>query len=145
MPHSLHEFLFFGPNGSLTPTGDLVIESREWRDQLFAQRASREPTRAAFLQRVAGKVNADIPGRHGRRMGGGQALNQLLVVMDGMGDPPLFRKFVTNRTNTFLDAMFVVPQRIGSCRCGCRGRSHGRSRSTSSAPATYRSRCSTRR
>ena len=41
MPHSLHEFLFFGPNGSLTPTGDLVIESRQWRDQLFAQRASR--------------------------------------------------------------------------------------------------------
>jgi ATP-dependent Zn protease len=43
---------------------------------------------------------------------GGQALNQLLVVMDGLGDPPLFRKFVTNRTNTFLDAIFVVPQRL---------------------------------
>ena len=31
--------LFFGPNGSLTPTGDLVIESRAWRERLFAQRA----------------------------------------------------------------------------------------------------------
>ena len=112
-PHSLNEFLFFGPNGSLTPTGDLVIESREWRDQLFAQRASQEPTRAAFLARVAEKVNAIFPGGMGGQGMGGQALNQLLVVMDGLGDPPLFRKFVTNRTNTFLDAMFVVPQRIG--------------------------------
>jgi ATP-dependent Zn protease len=44
--------------------------------------------------------------------GGGMALNQLLVVMDGIDEPPLFRKFLTNRINTFLDAMFVVPRKI---------------------------------
>ncbi|HWK18222.1 MAG TPA: hypothetical protein VNR66_12275 [Solirubrobacteraceae bacterium] len=41
------------------------------------------------------------------------ALNQLLVVMDGMDEPPMMKKWLTNRFNTFLDAMFVVPRRIG--------------------------------
>jgi ATP-dependent Zn protease len=45
---------------------------------------------------------------------GGMALNQLLVVMDGIDEPPLFRKWVTNRVNTFLDAMFVIPRKIGT-------------------------------
>ncbi len=113
-PSSVHDFLFFGPNGSLTPSGDLVIETRQWRDQLFAARAAAEtaPGSAPLLQRVAARVNAIFPG--GMGMGyQGQALNQLLVVMDGMGEPPVFRKFVVNRVNTFLDAMFVLPQRIG--------------------------------
>jgi ATP-dependent Zn protease len=115
VPGSLNDFLFFGPNGSITPTGDLVIESREWRDQLFAQRGAAEaaPGSAAFMQRVAGRVNAIFPGGMGGMMGGqGQALNQLLVVMDGMGEPPVFKKFMVNRVNTFLDALFIVPRRI---------------------------------
>jgi ATP-dependent Zn protease len=33
--------------------------------------------------------------------------------MDGMDEPPALRKFFTNRVNNFLDAMFVVPTRIG--------------------------------
>ena len=41
------------------------------------------------------------------------ALNQLLVVMDGMDEPPMMQKWFTNRVNTFLDAMFVIPRRIG--------------------------------
>ena len=52
-----------------------------------------------------------MPGMMG---GGGQlALNQLLVVMDGIDNPPFMRRFVTNRINTFLDAIYVVPRRIG--------------------------------
>jgi ATP-dependent Zn protease len=115
VPSSLNDFLFFGPNGSITPTGDLVIESREWRDQLFAQRAAAaaSPGSAAFMQRVAARVNAVFPGGMGGMMGNqGQALNQLLVVMDGMGEPPVFKKFMVNRINTFLDALFIVPRRI---------------------------------
>jgi ATP-dependent Zn protease len=115
-PDSIHDFLFFGSNGSITPTGDLVIESRQWRDQLFAARAAGAavPGGSRFLQRVAERVNAVFPGGMGGMMGyQGQALNQLLVVMDGMGEPPVFRKFLVNRFNTFLDAMFVIPQRIG--------------------------------
>ncbi|HEY2440474.1 MAG TPA: AAA family ATPase [Solirubrobacteraceae bacterium] len=115
-PVSLNDLCFFGPNGSLTPTGDLVIETRQWREQLFAQRAETVAARnRGFLGAVAQRVNVAFPG-----MGGmgyqGQALNQLLVVMDGMGEPPVFRKFLTNRVNTFLDAMFLIPNRIGRMR-----------------------------
>ena len=111
MPHSLNEFLFFGPNGSLTPTGDLVIESREWRDQLFAQRASRGADAGGLPGAGRGEGERDIPGRHGRH--GRRPGAQPAAGGDGrFGGSPLFRKFVTNRTNTFLDAMFIVPQRI---------------------------------
>jgi ATP-dependent Zn protease len=44
---------------------------------------------------------------------GGLALNQLLVQMDGVDEPPFFRRIVTNKANTWLDAMYFVPQRIG--------------------------------
>jgi ATP-dependent Zn protease len=117
-PTSIHDFLFFGPNGSITPTGDVVIETRQWRDQLFAARASAEaiPGASNFLQRVAQRAGAVLPGGLGGMGYQGQALNQLLVVMDGMGEPPVFNKLVVNRFNTFLDALFVIPQRIGKLR-----------------------------
>jgi ATP-dependent Zn protease len=44
---------------------------------------------------------------------GSMALNQLLIVMDGVDDPPFTKKFLTNRINTFLDATYIVPQKIG--------------------------------
>jgi len=112
---SIHDHLFFGSDGALTPDGDLLLETREWRDRLFAMRA--EPPRAvypAFVARIKNAIeNVMVPGMFG---GGSLALNQLLVVMDGIDDPPLTRKFLTNRLNTFLDAMYVVPQRIGRLR-----------------------------
>ena len=55
-----------------------------------------------------------FPGMGG--MGGGLALNQLLVQMDGVDEPPFMRKFFTNRINTFLDATYIVPQRIRKLR-----------------------------
>src|SRR3954452_10601795 len=33
---SFEDYCFFGPNGSLTPSGDLVLETRAWREKLFA-------------------------------------------------------------------------------------------------------------
>ena len=114
-PASTHDICFFGPNGSLTPTGDLVIESRAWREKLFAQRA--EPTTspyATFTTRATERIQRFYPGfGMGGGMGGGMALNQLLIVMDGIDEPPLMRKVLTNRFNTFLDAMFVVPAKVG--------------------------------
>ena len=53
----------------------------------------------------------DHPGTHITYSG--QALNSLLVVMDGIGEPRWFRKFSTNRVNTFLDALFVIPRKLG--------------------------------
>ena len=46
-------------------------------------------------------------------MGGGLALNQLLVVMDGIDNPPFFKRVITNKTNAFLDAIYFVPRRLG--------------------------------
>ncbi|MHB8694056.1 MAG: AAA family ATPase [Solirubrobacteraceae bacterium] len=112
-PRSVHDLGFFGANGSITPSGDLVIESGAWRDHMFDMRAERTPSGyGPLLQRVGKHIDRIIGG-----MGGmgyqGQALNQLLVVMDGMGEPPVFKKFFVNRFNTFLDALFVVPLRLG--------------------------------
>jgi ATP-dependent Zn protease len=45
-------------------------------------------------------------------MGGGMALNQLLVQMDGMDSPPVMKKWATKKFNTFLDASYIVPQTI---------------------------------
>ena len=33
--------------------------------------------------------------------------------MDGIDNPPFMRRMFTNRTNTILDAMYIIPRRIG--------------------------------
>jgi ATP-dependent Zn protease len=115
IPSSIHDFCFYGPNGSLTPSGDLVIESRAWRERLFEQRGESPASGyTAFVQRATGRIQRIYPGfGMGGGTGGGQALNQLLVVMDGIDEPPVMRKVMTNRLNTFLDAMFIIPGKIG--------------------------------
>ncbi len=108
-PGSFHDYCFFGPNGALTPTGDLILETRAWRERLFQERAPAPASHyPAIVQRLAGFM---FPGGMGGGMGG-LALNQLLVVMDGIGDPPFWRRFWTNRINTFLDASYIVPRRM---------------------------------
>jgi ATP-dependent Zn protease len=108
-PPSFEDFAFHGPYGSLTPSGDLILENRAWRDKLFEARAP-EPRQSAF-QRFGAIVNQAFPG--GMMGGGGQlALNQLLVVMDGIDNPPYMRKVFTNRVNTFLDATYIIPRRV---------------------------------
>src|SRR5581483_6142481 len=66
-----------------------------------------------WARKVGNLVNQGIfPGM----FGGGQgqlALNQLLVTMDGIDNPPFFRRFVTNKVNTLLDAVYIVPRRLG--------------------------------
>jgi cell division protease FtsH len=105
----------FGPWGALTSSGDLVLENRAWREQLFAMRAERPPMTPGPLAGLRDRINTwMVPGMGG---GGGQlALNQLLVQMDGVDEPPWLRKFLSARLNTFLDATYLVPQRIGKLR-----------------------------
>ncbi len=116
VPGTIHDHCFFGPNGSLTPTGDLILETRAWRDRVFAERTGDPSVAMPGVYRQLDRiVSAAIPG--GMFGGGqGQALNQLLVQMDGIDDPPLMRRFFTNRINTFLDAIYFVPQKIGSMK-----------------------------
>jgi cell division protease FtsH len=116
-PSSIHDLCFFGSNGSLTSSGDLIVESRAWREKLFAQRAGSSATGyATFAARASERIQRLYPGFGMGGGMGGMALNQLLVVMDGIDEPPLLRKVVTNRINTFLDAMFVIPTKVGGRR-----------------------------
>jgi cell division protease FtsH len=89
-----------------------VIESAAWRDRLFQMRA--EPPVSPYPGVVAKAKDVMerfmIPGMGG--MGGGLALNQLLVVMDGIDDPPLMKRFWTNKINTWLDALYVIPAKV---------------------------------
>ena len=136
-----------GRGARCTPSGDLLLETQRWRDQSSPrapeQRADAMP---AGLANVRDRVNGFMfPGGMGG-MGGGLALNQLLVQMDGVDEPPFMRKFFTNRFNTFLDATYFIPRKIGNMRASrASRRSRAPSRSTSSAPRTCRSTRSTRR
>jgi ATP-dependent Zn protease len=105
----------YGPWGALTASGDLVLENRQWRDRLFAARAEpRTPVAPFFIGALRDRVqNYVFPGMGGQ---GQLALNQLLVQMDGVDEPPFVRKFVSRHVNTFLDACYFVPQRIGKVR-----------------------------
>ena len=109
-PPDVHDYLFYGPFGALNPSGDLILESRQWRERLFTERAPQSPGPSAFASRMNNIVNFMFPGGMG---GGSLALNQLLVVMDGIDNPPFFKKFFTNKTNTLLDGIYIVPRRVG--------------------------------
>ncbi|HYH89396.1 MAG TPA: AAA family ATPase, partial [Solirubrobacteraceae bacterium] len=110
---SVHDRLFYGPRGALTWDGDLVDENAAWRERLFASRAEPAPrVYPPAIDKIAGAIrDMMIPGMMGG--GGGLALNQLLVVMDGIDDPPLMKRIRTKRLNTFLDALYIVPRKLG--------------------------------
>jgi ATP-dependent Zn protease len=105
-----HEMPMFGPRGTRTASGDVTIETREWRDYIGEQMVDgdRPVMRRGPLSTIARAV---IPGMFGGGQGSG-ALNQLLVVMDGVDNPPLLRRLSTRLVNTILDASYVIPQRI---------------------------------
>jgi ATP-dependent Zn protease len=110
---SFEDYCFFGPWGALTPTGDLILETRAWREKLFAARKEQHgPSVPPLLAKPAEWIQRIMfPGMFGG--GGGLALNQLLVQMDGIGEAPFMRRFFTNRINTLLDALYLIPRRVG--------------------------------
>jgi ATP-dependent Zn protease len=110
-PRSVHDVAFYGQMGSIHPDGELLIETREWRERLFHERAAATAAAPAIPSIFDRARSFMFPGGMGG--GGGMALNQLLIVMDGVDDPPFMKKFFTNRINTFLDAVYIVPQKIG--------------------------------
>jgi cell division protease FtsH len=109
-PVDVHDLLWYGPYGALNPSGDLILENRRWRERLFAERAPQSAGPSALVAKANGVLNFMFPGGMG---GGSLALNQLLVVMDGIDNPPFFKKFFTNKTNTLLDGIYIVPRRLG--------------------------------
>src|SRR5918994_1726279 len=109
-PVDVHDLPWYGPHGALNPTGDLILEGRRWRERLFAERAPQSSGASSVASRLNNTLNFMFPGGMG---GGSLALNQLLVVMDGIDNPPFFKKFFTNKTNTLLDGIYIVPRRLG--------------------------------
>ncbi|HEX5617239.1 MAG TPA: AAA family ATPase, partial [Solirubrobacteraceae bacterium] len=108
---TMHDELFYGPLGALTQEGDLVLETAAWRERLFTHRAADPPR---IYPPIYDRIRRIVPGYMGG--GGSLALNQLLVVMDGIDEPPPVRKWMTRKWNTFLDALYFVPQRVGRLR-----------------------------
>ncbi|HEX5924178.1 MAG TPA: AAA family ATPase [Baekduia sp.] len=103
---------YYGPWGAFSASGDLVCESREWREHLFASRApAPEPMLPPTFDRFYGRINNFIGGIGGAG-GGGMALNQLLIQMDGVDEPKFWAKFWTNRLNNLLDASYLVPRKL---------------------------------
>jgi ATP-dependent Zn protease len=114
---SIHDYAFYGPMGAMNPSGDLIRESEAWRERLFRARApQRPPALPPGLAAAYGKLDAFIGGVGMGGMGGGMALNQLLVQMDGVDEPPFLRRWASKKWNTFLDATYVIPQRVGPLR-----------------------------
>ena len=100
----------------VTPADDLVLETAAWREREFERRAPepRSPYPAVY-GKASDAIRRVIPGMMGG-MGGGLALNSLLVVMDGIDEPPWRKRYSTKKLNGFLDALYIVPQRIGKAR-----------------------------
>jgi ATP-dependent Zn protease len=107
---AMPELPMFGPRGALTASGDVIIETRDWREHMgrMMSEAERPAVRRGPLSSMARAV---VPGMFGGGQGSG-ALNQLLVVMDGVDNPPFLRRMSTRLVNTVMDASYVVPQRI---------------------------------
>ena len=98
----------FGSNGSLSASGDLRCETRGWRErQADLMIPERVPVRRGPFGSV---VRAVMPGMFGGQ--GSGALNQLLVVMDGVDNPPFLKRMGTRFVNTLADASYIVPQRL---------------------------------
>ena len=139
------ELLFFGPWGALNPSGDLVLETRPGARSSSPHRETPTVGSTASRRTSWRSYNFMFPGG----MGGAWAalaLNQLLVVMDGIDNPPFFKQLFTNKTNTLLDGIYIVPRRIsGTLAAPPGGAARARSRSTSSARRTSRSTGSIRR
>ena len=102
----------FGPQGSLSASGDLMCETHGWRERQGELAVSEAaPVRRGPFSSI---VRAVMPGMFGNQ--GGGALNQLLVVMDGVDNPPFLKRMSTRLVNTVLDASYIVPQAIWKVR-----------------------------
>ena len=119
---SFEDYCFFGRWGSLTPTGDLILETRAWRERLFAERAEVQSlgVPALFAKPAEWIQNVMFPGMMGG-MGGGLALNQLLVQMDGIGEAAVHAPATHQaRQHDPRRPVLRPPPHRRARRCGCR-------------------------
>ena len=95
------------------PRATCMRDARVARSPGRADARPTAPVRGAA--RSARSPAPSMPGMFGGNQGSG-ALNQLLVVMDGVDNPPFLRRMSTRLVNTLLDASYIVPQRLWKLR-----------------------------
>ena len=67
-PQNLEQLQFYGPWGACNPSGDLVLETRTWRDRIFAEREEHAIGVNGFQSSIMRFYNFMFPG-DGRRHG----------------------------------------------------------------------------
>ncbi len=100
------------PGASLNPSGDWSTRRRNGAIGCSRAARRRRSGPSGFAVELMRLYNFMFPGAFGGGGMGGMALNQLLVVMDGIDNPPFMKRVITNKTNTLLDASFIVPRRL---------------------------------
>ena len=61
-PPDISDHLFFGPHGALTGSGDLILETRRWRERMFEQRAPERLGPSGLQSRLGSILNFTFPG-----------------------------------------------------------------------------------
>ncbi len=141
-PTDISDYLFFGPHGALTGSGDLILETRRWRERMFESRAPERPgpVRPADAARIAAQLH--LP-RHGPEQ---RARAQPAARRHGRDRQPAVQQAGADEPRSTPSSTPRTSSRDGSARsrCGCRRPARAATRSTSSARRTSRSTGSTR-
>ena len=137
------QHLFFGPFGALNPSGDLILETRVWRERMFAERHTPQIGINGYQLTSCGS-ELHVPGRHGQ---GRRARPQPAARRDGRHRQPAVLQEVLHEQaqHAARRCLHRPAQHRGPVASPAARRGRARSRSTSSARPTSRSRCSTRR
>ena len=114
-PRVFHDYCFYGPNGALTPTGDLVLEIARLARAGCSPRAPRRRGRSTRRSCSAPRTRIRgyfVPGRHGRRAAAWRSTS-CWSRWTASTTRRSCSKIFTNRLNTFLDAIYIVPRKVG--------------------------------
>ena len=105
---------FYGPWGAVNPSGDLICENAAWREWMFRQRAPGAALAVPGLVHASSRDRqpGHVPGRWAAWAAGSRSTS-CSSTMDGVDNPPFLRRVLTNKINSFLDAIYIVPRRVG--------------------------------
>ena len=142
-PPDISDHLFFGPHGALTASGDLILETRRWRERMFEQRAPERPGRPGCSRGSARSSTSPSPAWARNR----RARAEPAARRHGRDRQPAVHEARPRRAGSTRSSTRRTSCRGGSARsrCGCRRPGRAATRSTSSAPRTCRSTGSTPR
>ncbi len=109
-PTDIWDHLFFGPHGALNPSGDLILETRRWRERMFESRAPERPGRPA--SKPGSRASSTSSSRAWAAAAVSPSTNSSSSWTESTTRPSR-KRVMTSRFNTFLDATYVIPRRLG--------------------------------